>query len=159
MEPRDVPGANFRYSKITQEDFLGCGIVELPPNGLKRPKNSRRMHMVFFVATGTVEVTVHQSSFTIHHGGVFQVPRGESLFSSTSCNFFGSFFSFLVLLFKNFSFPHDCISCCTQKPPASWHRGDHGSQQLSADIYFFCRLGRLASLQSLYDGGCFMLIP
>jgi len=79
MEARDVPGATFKYAKITQEDFLGCGIVELPPGGIKRPKNSRRMHILFFVATGAVEVQVHQNEFTIHRGGVFQVPRGEQI--------------------------------------------------------------------------------
>lgn len=94
MEPRDVPGANFKYSKITQEDFLGCGIVELPPGGVKRPKNSRRMHMVFFVASGTVEVTVHQSEFVIHRGGVFQVPRGmlSHVFLLLHFLFFPTFF-------------------------------------------------------------------
>ncbi|KAF2205403.1 hypothetical protein GQ43DRAFT_437029 [Delitschia confertaspora ATCC 74209] len=77
IQPRDVPGAQFRYAKIMQTNFLSCGIVELPVGGEKRAKNSRRMHMVFFVASGVVEVTVHENSFSIHKGGVWQVPRGN----------------------------------------------------------------------------------
>jgi hypothetical protein len=47
---------------------------------MKRTKNSRKMHMVFNVQSGAVEVKVHENEFTVHRGGVWQVPRGESHF-------------------------------------------------------------------------------
>ncbi|KAF2180256.1 hypothetical protein K469DRAFT_291564 [Zopfia rhizophila CBS 207.26] len=74
-----VAGAQFSFAKISSApgNFLNWGIIELPEDGLKRPKNSRRMHMVFFVASGAVEVNVNNNEFTIHKGGVWQVPRGE----------------------------------------------------------------------------------
>jgi hypothetical protein len=43
---------------------------------MKRTKNSRKMHMVFNVQSGTVEVKVHENEFTVHRGGIWQVPRG-----------------------------------------------------------------------------------
>jgi hypothetical protein len=50
---------------------------------MKRTKNSRKMHMVFNVQSGTVEVKLHENEFTVHRGGIWQVPRGELyMFSS-----------------------------------------------------------------------------
>lgn len=80
--------------------FFGSGIVELPPEGFKRAKNSRKMQMVFFVHQGKVLVTVgppalenggtgndaETNEFAISKGGVWVVPRGKLLifsFSST----------------------------------------------------------------------------
>ena len=70
--------------------FFGSGIVELPPEGFKRAKNSRKMQMVFFVHVGKVLVTVgppaieqngvndaETNKFAISKGGVWVVPRGE----------------------------------------------------------------------------------
>ena len=76
--------------------FFGSGIVELPPEGFKRAKNSRKMQMVFFVHEGKVLVTVgppaveqngrgvsggeaETNEFVISKGGVWVVPRGMSL--------------------------------------------------------------------------------
>lgn len=70
--------------------FFGSGIVELPPDGFKRAKNSRKMQMVFFVHQGKVLVTVgppalenggagndaETNEFAISKGGVWVVPRG-----------------------------------------------------------------------------------
>lgn len=70
--------------------FFGSGIVELPPEGFKRAKNSRKMQMVFFVHQGKVLVTVgppalenggagndaETNEFAISKGGVWVVPRG-----------------------------------------------------------------------------------
>jgi len=75
--------------------FFGSGIVELPPEGFKRAKNSRKMQMVFFVHQGKVLVTVgppalenggaandaETNEFAISKGGVWVVPRG--MFSSS----------------------------------------------------------------------------
>lgn len=77
--------------------FFGSGIVELPPEGFKRAKNSRKMQMVFFVHEGKVLVTVGPPSaeqngrgasgsetetneFAISKGGVWVVPRGMFFF-------------------------------------------------------------------------------
>lgn len=69
--------------------FFGSGVVELPPNGYKRAKNSRKMQMVFFVHEGKVMVEVGAqgmseiNQFAISKGGVWVVPRGE--FPILSC--------------------------------------------------------------------------
>lgn len=92
---RDVAGSAFQYAKIMTLPFFGSGIVELPPGGLKRAKNSRKMQMVFFVHAGKVLVTVgppaveqsgrglsnsnpETNEFAISKGGVWVVPRGMS---------------------------------------------------------------------------------
>lgn len=76
--------------------FFGSGIVELPPEGFKRAKNSRKMQMVFFVHQGKVLVTVgppalenggggndaETNEFAISKGGVWVVPRGMLLIIS-----------------------------------------------------------------------------
>jgi hypothetical protein len=94
--------------------FFGSGIVELPPEGFKRAKNSRKMQMVFFVHEGKVLVTVgppaveqnghgvsggeaETNEFAISKGGVWVVPRGMFLL----------FFAFLSL-FSSIT-PH-CIA-------------------------------------------------
>ncbi|KAK0822584.1 mitotic fidelity of chromosome transmission-related protein, partial [Friedmanniomyces endolithicus] len=79
---RDVPGSEFKYAKILTLPFFGTGLVEIPPEGFKRAKNSRKMQMVFFVYEGKVlveigtqggEVSVNE--FAITKGGVWVVPR------------------------------------------------------------------------------------
>lgn len=64
--------------------FFGSGVVELPPEGFKRAKNSRKMQMCFFVHEGKVMVEVggqgmqgDVNTFAISKGGVWVVPRGE----------------------------------------------------------------------------------
>ena len=63
--------------------FFGSGMVDLPPGGAKRSKNSRKMQMVFFVFYGRVQVEVGTPTtrFGIGKGGMWQVPRGELGFS------------------------------------------------------------------------------
>jgi centromere protein C len=91
ISPRDVPGSDFRYAKILTLPFFGAGLVEVPPGGFKRAKNSRRMQLTFFVHEGKVAVDMSAgegcevNSFAISKGGVWVVPRGEFyrfLFSS-----------------------------------------------------------------------------
>jgi centromere protein C len=72
----------FKFAKLLSTGFFGSGIVELAPGDLKRPKNSRKMHMSFFVAKGRVTVEVgslggEMSRFSIGKGGFWHVPRGE----------------------------------------------------------------------------------
>jgi glyoxylate utilization-related uncharacterized protein len=57
--------------------FFGSGMVEIPPDGYKRMKNSRKMQMVFFVHEGKVTVDIEDVQFGMTKGGVWQVPRGE----------------------------------------------------------------------------------
>ncbi|OCK74530.1 hypothetical protein K432DRAFT_386757 [Lepidopterella palustris CBS 459.81] len=78
IDVREVQGGNFGYGKVVSNDFFGAGLVDLPAGGFKRLKNSRRMQMVFCVLSGGVEVVVGESKFTIHNGGIWQVPRGNS---------------------------------------------------------------------------------
>ena len=56
--------------------FFGAGMVEVPPEGYKRTKNSRKMQMIFFVHEGKVTVEVGDLKFGMSQGGVWQVPRG-----------------------------------------------------------------------------------
>jgi centromere protein C len=78
LEPREIRDADFRFVKTLTLPFLGTGIVDLPIGSEKKSKNSRRMHMVFFVFYGKVSVTVHDFEFNISAGGTFFVPRGQS---------------------------------------------------------------------------------
>lgn len=57
-------------------------MVDLPPGGAKRVKNSRKMQLIFFVYYGrvTVDVGTPTTTFSIGRGGMWQVPRGEFFF-------------------------------------------------------------------------------
>ena len=63
--------------------FFGAGVVELPPEGFKRAKNSRKMQMCFMVHQGKVMVEIGAgeggdvTQFAISRGGVWAVPRGK----------------------------------------------------------------------------------
>jgi centromere protein C len=54
--------------------------VELPKGGVKKPKNSKKMHMVFYVCYGRVQVDISGCQFSVGKGCVFQVPRGMVYF-------------------------------------------------------------------------------
>ncbi|KAI9923685.1 hypothetical protein ASPWEDRAFT_120584 [Aspergillus wentii DTO 134E9] len=77
IETRDVKDSTFRFAKLLSSSFLGSGVVELPPGGVKKPKNSKKMHMVFYVCHGRVQVDVSGVQFSAGKGCVFQVPRGN----------------------------------------------------------------------------------
>jgi centromere protein C len=76
IQLKDIKDATFKFAKTLTLPFFGSGIVDLPAGAEKRPKNSRKMHLVFFVHTGNVRVTVAQTEFGISKGGMFFVPRG-----------------------------------------------------------------------------------
>lgn len=80
LDTLEVPNGAFRYAKPVTLPFFGSGLVEIPPGGIKRPKNSRSMQMVFFVFSGKVLVDISGNKFRIGKGGMWQVPRGESIF-------------------------------------------------------------------------------
>ncbi|OHE99199.1 cupin [Colletotrichum orchidophilum] len=77
IQTRDIRDATFRFAKTLSLPFFGSGVVDLPPGAEKRPKNSRKMQMVFFVFQGKVLVMVHESQFRISAGGMWFVPRGN----------------------------------------------------------------------------------
>ncbi|KAI0202961.1 Mif2/CENP-C like-domain-containing protein [Astrocystis sublimbata] len=77
IQLRDIKDATFKFAKTLTLPFFGSGIVDLPPGAEKRPKNSRKNHMVFFVHTGNVRVMVAHTEFAIAKGGMFFVPRGN----------------------------------------------------------------------------------
>lgn len=78
IETRDIRNAAFRFAKTLSMPFFGSGVVDMPPGSIKRPKNSRKMHMTFFVYTGRVKVTVGETEFRIKNGGMWFVPRGKA---------------------------------------------------------------------------------
>ena len=80
IQTREVAGSAFRYAKTLTLPFFGSGMVDLPAGGIKRVKNSRKMQMVFFVFYGRVLVKVGDTNFSIGKGGMWQVPRGESIY-------------------------------------------------------------------------------
>ncbi|KAL7624324.1 mitotic fidelity of chromosome transmission- protein [Parahypoxylon ruwenzoriense] len=77
IQLKDIKDATFRFAKTLTMPFFGSGIVDMPPGSEKRTKNSRKMQMVFFVHTGSVEVTVADTQFRIGKGGMWFVPRGN----------------------------------------------------------------------------------
>lgn len=74
---REIRNASFKFAKTLSMPFFGSGVVDLPPGTEKKPKNSRKMHMSFFVFAGRVSVTVADTLFSIGRGGMWFVPRGE----------------------------------------------------------------------------------
>ncbi|OWY51373.1 cupin-like protein [Alternaria alternata] len=79
VQPRDVGDGGFKYAKIgSVGNFFNWGLIELGPDQMKRTKNSRYMHMIFNVQSGTVEVRMHENEFVVHKMGVWQVPRGNT---------------------------------------------------------------------------------
>jgi len=90
VETQTVKDATFCYAKTLSEGFFNCGVVDLPPGSEKRPKNSRKMFMSFFVHTGRVLVTVNETSFRISKGGMWFVPRGKQFPFKVICCGIGS---------------------------------------------------------------------
>ncbi|PNS14498.1 hypothetical protein CAC42_3784 [Sphaceloma murrayae] len=78
IDTQEVAGGSFRYAKVLSSDFFGAGVVEIPPGGIKRSKNSRKMQMAFFVHEGKVTVDVAGMGFGVTQGGMWHVPRGNN---------------------------------------------------------------------------------
>jgi centromere protein C len=85
IETREVKDSTFRFAKLLSSSFIGSGVVELPPEGVKKPKNSKKMHMVFYVCHGRVQVDISGVQFSAGKGCVFQVPRGKSELNECQC--------------------------------------------------------------------------
>jgi centromere protein C len=80
---REIRNATFKFAKTLSTPFFGAGVVDLPPHSEKKPKNSRKMHMAFFVFSGRVQVTVADTTFSIGKGGMWFVPRGKDTHTYT----------------------------------------------------------------------------
>ncbi|KAJ4987527.1 cupin [Stagonosporopsis vannaccii] len=81
VKPEPVGDGSFQYARIGNtgpSGFFNWGMIELRADQMKRSKNSRKMHMVFSVQSGALEVKVHENEFTVHKGGIWQVPRGNT---------------------------------------------------------------------------------
>lgn len=76
INTRQVKNATFGFAKTMTMPFFGAGVVDLPPGAVKKVKNTRRMHMVFFLHYGRVEAMVNDNTFRIGQGGQWMVPRG-----------------------------------------------------------------------------------
>ena len=74
---KEVKNQTFEYAKTITLPFFHSGMVDIPPAGEKRTKNSRKNHMVFWVFAGRVVVDVSGNEFSVGKGGMWQVPRGE----------------------------------------------------------------------------------
>lgn len=77
IKTKEVKGSTFLFAKLLTSSFIGSGILDLPPEGVKKAKNSKKMHMVFYVCHGRVLVDVSGVGFSAGKGCVFQVPRGK----------------------------------------------------------------------------------
>ena len=73
---KEVKNQSFEYAKTITLPFFHSGMVDIPPQGEKRTKNSRKNHMVFWVFAGRVVVDVSGNEFSVGRGGMWQVPRG-----------------------------------------------------------------------------------
>ncbi|KAI5293294.1 hypothetical protein KEM52_005676 [Ascosphaera acerosa] len=77
VQTQPVKNASFSFAKILSTPFLGSGFVDMPPQSTKRTKNAKKMHMVFYMIHGRIQVQVAELQFSAGKGTVFQVPRGN----------------------------------------------------------------------------------
>jgi centromere protein C len=129
IETRDVKGATFRFAKLLSSPFIGSGIVELPPGGVKKPKNSKKMHMVFYVVYGRVLVDISGVQFSAGKGCVFQVPRGTStraLDPFEANHLSGNYYSFANTYSKDarLFFTQGCVPTEGDETPGSASKAD-----------------------------------
>ncbi|KAI5285443.1 hypothetical protein KEM54_000570, partial [Ascosphaera aggregata] len=75
VQTHPVRDATFSFAKILSTPFLGSGFVDMPPHSMKRTKNSKKMHMVFYMIYGRIQVEISGLRFSAGKGTVFQVPR------------------------------------------------------------------------------------
>ncbi|CEJ80546.1 hypothetical protein VHEMI00722 [[Torrubiella] hemipterigena] len=80
LKTQPAKGGTFGYATALRMPFMSAGVVDLPPGGVKKPKDSKNMHLVFFIHRGKALVTVNETSFRISAGGMWFVPRRELLF-------------------------------------------------------------------------------
>lgn len=79
LKTQPAKGGTFGYATALRMPFMSAGVVDLPPGGVKKPKDSKNMHLVFFIHRGKALVTVNETSFRISAGGMWFVPRRKLL--------------------------------------------------------------------------------
>lgn len=68
---------DFKFVKTFTNNHFGTGVLEIPPGCLKRPKNSGKMNLVFYIISGRATVEVADNDqFRIGAGGQVMIPRG-----------------------------------------------------------------------------------
>ncbi|KAF3032557.1 hypothetical protein E8E12_000836 [Didymella heteroderae] len=81
IKPQPVNNGSYQYALLgvsgPARSFM-WGMIKLHANQSKRPKSTRQMHIVFTVIKGAVKVKVHEYEFTVHEGGMWQVPPGNT---------------------------------------------------------------------------------
>ena len=78
LEPTLVKGEAFSIQTIfTEGGFLSSGVLVFPAKSEKPSRNSSKHALVFYVIEGTLEVSIHKSSFIATTGTQFIVPRGN----------------------------------------------------------------------------------
>lgn len=77
VQTHPVKDASFSFAKILSTPFLGSGFVDMPAGSSKRTKNSKKMHMVFYMIHGRIQIEIAGLQFSAGKGTVFQVPRGK----------------------------------------------------------------------------------
>ncbi|KAI5299313.1 peptide-N4-(N-acetyl-beta- glucosaminyl)asparagine amidase [Ascosphaera pollenicola] len=77
VQTHPVKDASFSFAKILSTPFLGSGFVDMPAGSIKRTKNSKKMHMVFYMIHGRIQIEISGLQFNAGKGTVFQVPRGN----------------------------------------------------------------------------------
>ena len=75
----DTAGGEFKFIKTFSHNSFGTGLIEIPPGGGKRTKNSDKMMLVFYVIRGRVTVTIAENRFRVGKDGQFMVPRGRQI--------------------------------------------------------------------------------
>lgn len=73
----EVAHSAFTFVKTYTQPYFGTGIIEIPPGGIKKTKNSGKMQLVFYLLAGKVQVQIGETSFRIRKGSQFMVPRGD----------------------------------------------------------------------------------
>ncbi|OLY81498.1 Centromere protein 3 [Smittium mucronatum] len=68
----------FSDSNPGTKPFVQSGLIEIPPNSEKPPRNTKSCTIVFYVCHGSIKVTFRGSPILLEMGSHFCVPRGNS---------------------------------------------------------------------------------
>ncbi|KAK9894311.1 hypothetical protein P389DRAFT_105955 [Cystobasidium minutum MCA 4210] len=69
----------YRFQRVfTDGEFLGAGLLIIPPGEKKPLKPAKDNTYVLFCHQGAVRVLVHRTEFSVAKGGFFLIPRGNS---------------------------------------------------------------------------------
>lgn len=73
-------GAGLRVCKAfnVPEERWAAGLLEVPAHGTKPTQSTKSNFLVFFVASSTVEATIHTSTTRLNKGSMFFIPPGNT---------------------------------------------------------------------------------